>query len=109
MLREGFLSMTQQMVRNMDIRVNKLFAEHGIKEPFKSHRMRHTVLTLSNNSRLADDKSLQAWAGHRDAARGTTINSRKRFSEYIPHFCDTLWNMKKATNPRWRKGFGASA
>ena len=43
-------------------------AEHGIEEPFKSHRMRHTVLTLLNNSRLADDKSLQAWAGHRDAA-----------------------------------------
>ena len=62
------LPMTQQMVRNMDIRVNKFFAEHGIKEPFKSHRMRHTVLTLLNNSRLADDKSLQAWAGHRDAA-----------------------------------------
>ncbi len=62
------LPMTQQMVRNMDIRVNKFFAEHGIEEPFKSHRMRHTVLTLLNNSRLADDKSLQAWAGHRDAA-----------------------------------------
>ena len=60
--------MTQQMVRNMDIRVNKFFASHGIEEPFKSHRMRHTVLTLLNNSRLADDKSLQAWAGHRDAA-----------------------------------------
>ena len=40
----------------------------GIEEKFKSHRMRHTVLTLLNNSRLADDKSLQAWAGHRDAA-----------------------------------------
>lgn len=60
--------MTQQMVRNMDIRVNKFFKEHGIEEKFKSHRMRHTVLTLLNNSRLADDKSLQAWAGHRDAA-----------------------------------------
>ena len=42
---------------------------YGIEEKFKSHRMRHTVLTLLNNSRLAaDDKSLQAWAGHRDAA-----------------------------------------
>ena len=65
---EEDVPMTQQMVRNMDIRVNKFFKEHGIEEKFKSHRMRHTVLTLLNNSRLADDKSLQAWAGHRDAA-----------------------------------------
>ena len=62
------LPMTLQAVRGMDARVNKFFSAHGIEEPFKSHRMRHTVLTLLNNSRLADDKSLQAWAGHRDAS-----------------------------------------
>ena len=52
----------------MDERVNKAFQANGISEPFFSHRMRHTILTLLNNSRLADDKSLQTWAGHSDAA-----------------------------------------
>ena len=28
----------------------------------------NTVLTLLNNSQATDDKSLQAWAGHKDAA-----------------------------------------
>lgn len=54
--------MTRQMVRNMDIRVNKFFESHGIEEKFKSLRMRYTVLTLLNNSRPADEKSLQASA-----------------------------------------------
>ena len=44
------------------------FASCGIKEKFLTHRMRHTVLTLLNNSGKADDKSLQTWAGHKDAA-----------------------------------------
>ena len=52
----------------MDSRINKFLKQNGVSEVFKSHRMRHTVLTLLNNSRLADDKSLQAWAGHKDAA-----------------------------------------
>ena len=87
------LPMTQQAVRNMDIRVNQFLQANGITEPFKSHRMRHTVLTLLNNSRLADDKSLQAWAGHSDAAftRRQYMDAQEEqlqkvgngFSEYI--------------------------
>ncbi len=65
---ETDLPMTHQAVKNMDMRINQFLKENGVSEPFKSHRMRHTVLTLLNNSRLADDKSLQAWAGHQDAA-----------------------------------------
>lgn len=60
--------MSQQGARMMEERINRHFAEHGIKEVFLTHRMRHTVLTLLNNSGEADDKSLQAWAGHKDAA-----------------------------------------
>lgn len=85
--------MTHQAVKNMDMRINDLLKANGIKEPFYSHRMRHTVLTLLNNSRLADDKSLQAWAGHQDAAftRRQYMNSQEEqmqqvgnaFSEYI--------------------------
>ena len=60
--------MSKQAVKNMDERINKAFRDNGIAEPFYSHRMRHTILTLLNNSRLADDKSLQTWAGHSDAA-----------------------------------------
>ena len=60
--------MSKQAVKNMDERINKAFRDNGISEPFFSHRMRHTILTLLNNSRLADDKSLQTWAGHSDAA-----------------------------------------
>ena len=60
--------MSKQAVKNMDDRINKAFHDFGIHETFHSHRMRHTIVTLLNNSRLADDKSLQAWAGHSDAA-----------------------------------------
>ena len=60
--------MSKQAVKNMDDRINKAFHENGISESFHSHRMRHTIVTLLNNSMLADDKSLQAWAGHSDAA-----------------------------------------
>lgn len=85
--------MTHQAVKSMDMRINDLLKANEINEPFYSHRMRHTVLTLLNNSRLADDKSLQAWAGHQDAAftRRQYMNSQEEqmqqvgnaFSEYI--------------------------
>ena len=85
--------MTHQAVKSMDMRINDLLKANEINEQFYSHRMRHTVLTLLNNSRLADDKSLQAWAGHQDAAftRRQYMNSQEEqmqqvgnaFSEYI--------------------------
>lgn len=66
--KDNSVIMSKQAVKNMDERINKAFLSAGIPEPFFSHRMRHTIVTLLNNSRLADDKSLQTWAGHSDSA-----------------------------------------